>query len=69
LPMVQIHHGIDDDVVEVSQANSLISTMEALGRGEPDFEGYLYAGGTHNPFTLAGSFPLAVSYLAALSTP
>ena len=69
LPMVQIHHGIDDDVVDVSQANSLISTMEALGRGEPDFEGYLYAGGTHNPFTLAGSFPLAVSYLAALSNP
>jgi acetyl esterase/lipase len=69
LPMVQIHHGSADDVVEVSQANSLISVMDALGRVEPDFEGYLYPGGTHNPFTLGGSFPLAVSYLGALATP
>lgn len=69
LPMVQIHHGSADDVVEVSQASSLISAMDALGREEPEFEGYLYAGGTHNPFSLGGSFPLAESYLAALASP
>lgn len=66
LPTLQVHHGDADDVVAVSQAESLIATMSALGRGAPDFEPYIYRGGTHNPLTLPGSIPRVVEFLSAL---
>jgi len=66
LPTLQLHHGSADDVVEVSQAESLIAAMAALGRGEPDFEAHVYPGGSHSPLTLPGSIPSAVEFLAAL---
>jgi len=66
LPMVQLHHGTADAVVDVSQGQALIDAMSALGRGEPDFEAYLYEGGTHNPLTLAGSITRARAFLEAL---
>ena len=70
LPMVQLHHGTADDIVPVSQGESLIAAMAAIGRGEPDFEGYLYDGGTHNPLTLAGSVTRTADFLRGLlSTP
>lgn len=66
LAAVQLHHGTADAVVDVSQARSLIAAMEALGRGEPDFEPYIYEGGTHNPLSLANSIPRAIAFLEAL---
>jgi dipeptidyl aminopeptidase/acylaminoacyl peptidase len=66
LPAVQIHHGTADAVVEVSQAESLIATLAALGRSEPDVQSYLYDGGTHNFLTLSGSVGRASEFLVAL---
>ena len=64
LPSVQLHHGNVDNVVDVSQAHALIAAMEALGRGEPDFEAYIYEGGGHSLLALAEAIPRAVEYLA-----
>jgi pimeloyl-ACP methyl ester carboxylesterase len=66
LPWVQLHHGTADDVVEVSQAQSLIDAMAAIGRGEPEFQGYLYDGGTHNPLTLVGGIGRASDFLLGI---
>ncbi len=55
LPWTQVHHGTADATVNVSQAQSLIARMNALGRSPPVFEGFLYSGGTHNVSTLTGS--------------
>ena len=66
LPAVQVHHGTADDVVEVSQAESLIAARAALGRGEPDFQAFTYSGGGHNPLTLSGSIGRATSFLLEL---
>jgi acetyl esterase/lipase len=66
LPTLQLHHGELDETVEVSQAQSLIDAMARLGRGEPDFEAYLYPTGSHDPFTLPGSVGRAVDFLTAL---
>lgn len=66
LPALQLHHGTADSTVYVSQAESLIAAMAAIGRGEPDFEAYLYPGGTHNPFTLPESIPRAIAFLSML---
>ena len=55
LPNVQIHHGTNDAVVDVSQARSMIDAMDALGRDTtttPRFRAELYEGGGHNPVTL-----------------
>ncbi len=69
LPDLQIHHGTADEVVPVGEAERLIEVMVALGRGEPDFESYLYPGGTHNPLTLSGSIPRSQSFLGRLLAP
>lgn len=66
LPALQVHHSTADAVVDVSQARSLIDALIALGRGEPDFEWYLYEDGGHNPLTLGGSVARTVDFLEAL---
>jgi hypothetical protein len=53
-------------VVEVSQAQSLIDAMAAIGRDEPEFQGYLYPGGTHSPLALAGSIGRASDFLLGI---
>jgi dipeptidyl aminopeptidase/acylaminoacyl peptidase len=63
---VQVHHGTADDVVHVSHAETLISTLEALGRGPPAFEFYIYPGGGHNPLSLTGSPERTAAYLSRL---
>jgi dipeptidyl aminopeptidase/acylaminoacyl peptidase len=66
LPALQVHHGDADDVVDVGQAESLIATMAALGRGAPEFESYIYQGGGHSLLTLPGSVPRAVDFFSEL---
>ncbi len=66
LPALQIHHGTADSVVDVSQAESLIAAVEALGRSDPAFEAWIYDGGTHNPLSLANSIPRTVAFLETL---
>ncbi|MHC4550151.1 MAG: alpha/beta hydrolase family protein [Planctomycetota bacterium] len=66
LPQVQVHHGTDDTVVPVGEAERLIAVMAALGRRAPEFEFYLYPGGGHDPLTLPGSIPRTVSFLDRL---
>lgn len=69
LPQVQVHHGTADSIVPVSQAERLRDVMQAAGRGPPAFEFYLYPGGGHDPFTLAGSIDRAIAFLGrVLST-
>ena len=63
LPAVQLHHGDSDGTVSVSQAHSLIRTMEALGREPPEFEAFIYEGGGHEVFALGGAIPRAVDFL------
>lgn len=66
LPAVQIHHGTADEVVAVSQAESLIAALEADGRTGPGFQPFLYEGGTHNPLALIGALERTREYLIAL---
>ena len=40
--------------------------IEELGRGEPEFQGFLYSGGTHNPLTLPSSVTRTADFLLAL---
>ncbi|MCY3788169.1 MAG: hypothetical protein OXH63_05215 [Gemmatimonadetes bacterium] len=63
LPAVQLHHGDADGTVAVSQAHSLIRTMEALGREPPEFEAFIYEGGGHQIFSLRGAIPRGVDFL------
>ena len=64
LPSVQLHHGTIDETVDVSQAEALIERMEAIGRGAPDFEAYIYEGGGHEILGLGAAIPRAVAFLA-----
>ena len=66
LPDLQIHHGTADPIVPVEEARRLIAVMESLGRGEPEFEHYIYPGGSHNPLTLFGSLPRTLDFLERL---
>ena len=38
--------------------------MEALGRGAPDFEAYIYEGGGHDILGLRDAIPRAVAFIA-----
>jgi len=67
LPALQVHHGTADPVVLVSQAETLIQVMSAAGRGEPDFQYYLYDGGSHHPYSLPGSLPRAAGFMMQLT--
>lgn len=66
LPDTQIHHGTADMVVDVSQAESLIAALEALGRGEPEDQFFLYAGAGHDPFGMPLSIPRTVDFIGRL---
>lgn len=67
LPDLQVHHGTDDDVVPVGEAERLIAVMLGLGRTEAEFESYLYEGGGHDPLSLTGSLPRTRAFLTRLS--
>ncbi|WP_419858639.1 hypothetical protein [Candidatus Palauibacter irciniicola] len=69
LPTVQVHHGTADFVVPVSQAESLMRTMAALGRTAPDFEAFIYEGGGHDFLSLVGAIPRAVEFIAEALQP
>ncbi len=66
LPSLQVHHGTADDVVPVGEAERLIDVMLGLGRGDPEFEHYIYAGGSHNPLTLTGSIGRTGTFISQL---
>jgi dipeptidyl aminopeptidase/acylaminoacyl peptidase len=66
LSQLQVHHGTDDQTVEVSQAQSLIDVMLSLGYGAPEFEYFLYEGGTHDPLSLPGSLDHTRDFLSRL---
>jgi dipeptidyl aminopeptidase/acylaminoacyl peptidase len=67
LPDVQVHHGTNDTVVPVGEGERLIEVMLGLGRGTPEFESYIYEGGTHDPTSLDGSLPRTRTFLGKLS--
>lgn len=69
LPAVQVHHGTADFVVPVSQAESLMGTMAALGRTPPDFEAFIYEGGGHDFLSLPGAIPRAIEFIAEALQP
>ena len=61
LPTLQLHHGSADDVVQVSQAESLIAAMAALGRAEGTAPAPSRAGGPP-----VGAQPIPVGSSAAV---
>jgi pimeloyl-ACP methyl ester carboxylesterase len=65
LPQLQVHHGLADGVVPVGEAMRLIAVMQGLGRGEPEFESYLYVGGGHDPL-LPGAIGRTRDFLSRL---
>lgn len=67
LPDIQLHHGTADNVVFISQAESLIQTMNGLGRTTPAFEAFIYDSGDHNPLSLIGSTSRTVAFLSVLA--
>jgi dipeptidyl aminopeptidase/acylaminoacyl peptidase len=66
LPDVQVHHGTDDPTVPVSEAERLTEVMLLLGRGQPEFEPYIYPGGVHDPLSLPGSLTRTLAFLDRL---
>jgi dipeptidyl aminopeptidase/acylaminoacyl peptidase len=67
LPELQVHHGTEDVVVPVEEAQRLIQVMQGLGRGEPGFQHFIYEGGGHDPLSLSGSLSRTQAFLARLS--
>ena len=63
LPPLQVHHGDMDGVVSVTQAESMIRTMSEIGRGPPEFEAYIYPGGTHDITSMPSAIPRGVAFL------
>ncbi|MBO6574738.1 MAG: dienelactone hydrolase family protein [Rhodothermales bacterium] len=63
---LQAHHGDADTVVPVSQADLLIRAMDSAGKRPPDFEGFLYDNGEHNPITLPFAFDRTAEFLRPL---
>ncbi|UCC81498.1 MAG: dienelactone hydrolase family protein [Gemmatimonadota bacterium] len=68
LPQLQVHHGTADETVPVGEAQRLIDVMVLLGRGEPDFEWYLYEGGGHSPL-LPGAIDRTRAFLSRIVSP
>ena len=68
LPDVQVHHGTSDQIVPVESAERLIEVMQTLGRGEPEFEAYIYQDGSHNPLSLFGSIQRTETFIERLLT-
>ena len=66
MPPLQVHHGDMDGVVSVTQAESMIRTMEQIGRGAPEFEAYIYPGGTHDITSMPSAIPRALVFLRNL---
>ena len=69
LPPLQVHHGDMDGVVSVTQAESMIRAMEEIGRGAPEFEAYIYPGGTHDITSMPGAIPRGLEFLRSLLGP
>ena len=69
MPPLQIHHGDMDGVVSVTQAESMIRAMEEIGRGAPEFEAYIYPGGTHDITSIPEAIPRGLSFLRNLLGP
>ena len=55
-----------DGEVSVTQAESLIRAMEEIGRGAPEFEAFIYPGGTHDINALPGAIPRGLEFLRRL---
>ena len=66
LPPLQVHHGDMDAVVSVSQAESMIRTMEEIGRSAPEFEAFIYPDGTHDILSMPSAIPRGLGFLHRL---
>ena len=69
MPPLQVHHGDADGVVSVTQAESMIRAMEEIGRGAPEFEAYIYPGGTHDITSIPQAIPRGLAFLRGLLGP
>lgn len=69
LPRLQVHHGVADAIVPVSQAEHLMDAMAAIGRTAPSFEAFIYEGSDagHNPLLLPGSLVRARTFVMGLA--
>jgi acetyl esterase/lipase len=66
LPELQVQHGgSESNIVTIKQ---FIGVLQQLGRSKPEFEAYIYPGGTHNLETLHCSPQIAAAFLSRLLT-
>ena len=66
LPDLQIHHGTNNLIVPVSQAESPIVAMQFAARDAPSFEWYICEGGQYSPLTMTGSMDRKVVILSRI---
>lgn len=66
LPLLQVHHGTQDDVVPFSQAESLDREMRENDRRAPSYQFHAYPGGDHSVLTLPGSTDRTTTFLRFL---
>ncbi len=69
MPPLQVHHGDMDGVVSVTQAESMIRAMEEIGRGAPEFEAFIYPGGTHDITSIPAAIPRGLEFLRRILGP
>ena len=60
LPLVQVHHGNQDDIVPVDHATSLLTALNQSDKGPTDYEVYLYPNAGHDFFQMPESFGRAI---------
>lgn len=66
LPLLQVHHGTEDSVVPVAQAERLIQALTQLGQDAAGFEAWIYPGGGHDAFSLEGARERVIAFLEPL---
>ena len=69
LPLVQVHHGELDDVVNVDHALSLEAALVNTGRNVTDYEVFIYPAASHTPFEMPESFGEALAFIERLNNP
>ena len=67
LPLVQIHHGEQDDVVDVDHALSMEAALVSSGRPGADYDVFIYPNAGHTPFEMPESFGRVIAFIEQLS--
>lgn len=69
LPLVQIQHGEEDEIVSVEHGRNLEKRLQDLGRGADAFESHFYPAAGHNPIEMTGSFDRMIEFVSRALLP